>query len=154
MDDLISRRAPIDHWRSIIDATNEDSIYNMGFVDGLEFCINHLSTMPSAQSEVTEEEVKEDCRKRRLSIVDSALLKKYASEGPEPRWIPCSERLPEEGQDILAYRVFGDDERIIPANYGNGCWFDCHMNCSVGHVVAWMPLPKPYEGEQNGDENE
>ena len=108
----------------------------------------------SAKPEVTEEEVKEYCRKRCLSIVDSALLKKYASEGPEPRWIPCSERLPKEGQDILAYKVFGDDERIIPANYGNGCWFDCHMNCSVGHVVAWMPLPKPYEGEQNGDENE
>ena len=60
------------------------------------------------------------------------------------RWIPISEGLPEEGQDILAYRVFGEDERIIPANYSQGCWFDCHMNCSEEHVVAWMPLPKPY----------
>lgn len=89
-DDLIYRQAAIDHWRSIIDATNEDSIYSMGFVDGLEFCINHLSTMPSAQSEVTEEDVKEYCRKRCLSIVDSALLKKYASAQPEQKkgqWI-------------------------------------------------------------------
>lgn len=98
-DDLIYRQAAIDHWRSIIDATNEDSIYNMGFVDGLEFCINHLSTMPSAQSEVTEEEVKEYCHKRCLSIIDSALLKKYASAQKKGHWIDegtnylCSECL-------------------------------------------------------------
>ena len=73
------------------------------------------------------------------------------SAQPERRWIPCSERLPEEGQDILAYRVFGDEERIIPANYGNGCWFDCHMNCLVEHIIAWMPLPEPYK-ERGTDE--
>ena len=49
--DCISRQDAIDHWRLIIDATNINSRYNMGFVDGLEFCINHLITMPSAQSE-------------------------------------------------------------------------------------------------------
>lgn len=69
-------------------------------------------------------------------------------------WIPCRERLPEEGQDILAYRVYGEDERIIPANYSNGCWFDCHMNCSAEHIVAWMPLPKPYSGaDMRGEED-
>lgn len=47
--DCISRQDAIDHWRLIIDATSTDSRYNMGFVDGLEFCISHLSTMPSAQ---------------------------------------------------------------------------------------------------------
>jgi len=60
MDDLISRQAAIEHWRLIIDATSTDSGYNMGFVDGLEFCISHLSTMPSAQPEqrYTEEELR------------------------------------------------------------------------------------------------
>ena len=38
-----------------------------------------LAKLPSVQPEVTEEEVKEYCRKRCLCIVDSALLKKYAS---------------------------------------------------------------------------
>lgn len=51
MSDLIDRQAAIDHWRSIIDATDECDRYNMGFVDGLEFCISHLSTMPSAEPE-------------------------------------------------------------------------------------------------------
>lgn len=49
MDDLISRQAAIEYFKRIIDATNTDGRYNLGFIDGLEFCINHLSTMPSAQ---------------------------------------------------------------------------------------------------------
>ena len=52
MSDLIERQDAVDHWRRIIDATNTDSRYNMGFVDGLEFCISHLTTMPSAQPEI------------------------------------------------------------------------------------------------------
>ena len=51
MDDLISRQAVIEYFKRIIDATNTDGRYNLGFIDGLEFCINHLSTMPSIQSE-------------------------------------------------------------------------------------------------------
>lgn len=51
MDDLISRQAAIEYFQRITDATNTDGRYNLGFIDGLEFCINHLSTMPSAQPE-------------------------------------------------------------------------------------------------------
>ena len=49
MNDLIDRQAAIDHWRSMIDATDEGDKYDTGFDDGLEFCISDLSTMPSAQ---------------------------------------------------------------------------------------------------------
>ena len=51
MDDLISRRAAIEYFQRIIDATSINTRYNMGFADGLEFCTNHLSTMSSAQPE-------------------------------------------------------------------------------------------------------
>lgn len=51
-DDLIYRQAAVDHFRRIIDATNTNNRYKTGFVDGLEVCINHLSTMPSAQPEI------------------------------------------------------------------------------------------------------
>jgi len=36
--------------------------------------------LPSAQPEITEEAVKEYCRKRNLCVIDSELLKKYAYE--------------------------------------------------------------------------
>ena len=52
---LIDTDAAIEHWRRIVDATSTDSGYNMGFVDGLEFCTSHLSTMPSEQTEMIKE---------------------------------------------------------------------------------------------------
>ena len=101
----------------------------------------------SAQSEVTEEEVKEYCRKRGLSIIDSALLKKYASAQTESRWIPCSERLPEESGLYIVTHVGRWLEppgtRYYNIGADGGFW--------SGHpgykVLAWMPLPKPYRGE-------
>ena len=56
------------------------------------------------------------------------------------RWIPCSERLPEERQEILATttdNAWGDV--VIIRNY----FKEMHKS-----VIAWMPLPEPYkEGE-------
>lgn len=69
---------------------------------------------------------------------------------PEPHWIKCSERLPEEDTDILVTYVDGEEARIIPVNYGRGTWFDCIFNSALDSlkVIAWMPLPEPYrEGE-------
>lgn len=69
---------------------------------------------------------------------------------PEPHWIKCSERLPEEDADILVTYVDGEEARIIPVNYGRGTWFDCIFNSALDSlkVIAWMPLPEPYrEGE-------
>ena len=50
---------------------------------GLTNALHIMQDLPSAQQEVTEEEVKEYCRKRCLSIIDNALLKKYASAQPD-----------------------------------------------------------------------
>lgn len=50
----------------------------------------NIQVLPPAQPEVTEEAVKEYCRKRNLCVVDSALLKKYESEQAERKkgkWI-------------------------------------------------------------------
>lgn len=58
----------------------------------------------------------------------------------QPRWIPVTERLPEEGQRVLGQF---DDGYLWTINYS-----------SVGitsHIVAWMPLPEPYR-EECGDE--
>ena len=54
MSDLISRQENIDHLRRLIDVTNKDSEYDEGFIDGLEFCISHMLTMPSVQPEPRE----------------------------------------------------------------------------------------------------
>ena len=54
----------------------------------------------------------------------------------QQRWIPCSERLPEERQEILATttdNAWGDV--VIIRTY----YKEMHKS-----VIAWMPLPEPY----------
>lgn len=66
----------------------------------------------------------------------------------EQKWIPVTERLPEDGTDVLAYQNRGEETRLVPANYGCGVWFDCFFDCEADHITHWMPLPQPpKEGE-------
>lgn len=77
--DTISRQAAIDA------AIKADMKNNNGILSEKRARVfdEYISNLPSVQPEVTEEAVKEYCRKRCLCIVDSALLKKYASAQPE-----------------------------------------------------------------------
>lgn len=78
-------------------------------------------------------------RKRAIDIAIKEL------EKPEERWIPVSERLPENGSDILVYCDDGEESRIVACNYDNGVWFDCVFNTVMvfKHITHWMPLPEP-----------
>ena len=74
----------------------------------------------------------------------------------EPRWIPVSERLPEERDWYLAvFKEIDTGYQLIPRvadyiGYGENKWQIIDED-GVGGVyrfilecVAWMPLPKPY----------
>lgn len=75
----------------------------------------------------------------------------------QTRWIPCSERLPEEnGQYLITvkYKPQADYENIY-AEHGewtDGRWdMFCFGHCGeVEGIVAWMPLPQPYKEESEG----
>lgn len=77
-------------------------------------------------------------------------------------WIPVNERLPEEGQIVLATHLGGLDpsRQVIEHIYSGGKFLlnwemDMEMLSPtfgqryMGEVIAWMPLPDPWK---EGDE--
>lgn len=96
MNDVISRRGAIDAlWKALYkyeDKTEKqfteseeldaaDWIQHRIFVQNMsDIDRQTILDLPSAQTEITEEAVREYCHKRGLCIVDRALLKKYASD--------------------------------------------------------------------------
>jgi hypothetical protein len=60
---------------------------------------------------------------------------------PEPKWIPCSERLPEEDGYYLvtASSAYGDITDIVL--YLSDRWVK-----KASKIKAWKPLPEPYKG--------
>ncbi len=78
---------------------------------------------------------------------------------PEQRWIPCSERLPEESGEYLCTLV-GVHNTGLPSECGyeppnnHGItpgWSTCEADgfkfLRDDEVLAWMPLPESYKGE-------
>lgn len=88
-EDVIYRRAALDivleYDRKLyeyVGTPKDNDMYSFG--RGLLLSLErNLKQLPSVQPEVTEEAVKEYCRKRCLCIVDRALLRKYASAQPD-----------------------------------------------------------------------
>lgn len=52
------------------------------------------------------------------------------------RWIPCSERMPEQSGIYLAYYTYKDGTHAIDIAYINA-------GNDLGSITHWMPLPEP-----------
>ena len=68
-----------------------------------------------------------------------------------PRWVPVSERLPEEGVRVLVCNIYGGS---LPNQGDTGYVVDngvmegeewCISDDPFFHVTHWMPLPEPPE---------
>lgn len=79
------------------------------------------------------------------------------------QWIPCSERLPEErdagilkklGTSKRSEYVFATVEVKGERMTVTACTYDGEWDWNMKYafpdykVIAWMPLPEPYKGEQ------
>lgn len=73
----------------------------------------------------------------------------------KPKWVPVSERLPEDEIDVLICNANGDIE-ISRGSYSTELknefiWYTSGWR--FGKVIAWMPLPEPYKvGSENSNE--
>lgn len=97
-------------------------------------------------------------------------LVRQALKKPDQRWIPCSERLPEEYDSIFS-KFYGTDkwrkcmfrkrseEVIVTLEFEDGArstevmltidgkWDTSNYSLKAT-VIAWMPLPEPYKGKE------
>ena len=85
------------------------------------------------------------------------------------RWIPVSERLPEEDGEYLLFGKIDEDEEnyLFIGEYDScgeqfGIWQEQYDRSTLGclgseffeyaRVIAWMPLPEPYKAESEDKE--
>ena len=64
------------------------------------------------------------------------------------RWIPVSERLPEEDGCYLVTTTGTNNDIIDIAYYTDGIWH------KASRIKAWMPLPDPYNASPTKAESE
>ena len=90
--------------------------------------------------------------------MDEEMIQAVEEDEAAAGWIPIEERLPERNKSVLICmksRTLRNGICIQTGSYDNGFWF---VQGAAGyeslatfefHVIAWMPLPKPYrEGEK------
>lgn len=134
-EDTISRQAAIDAVCSVcgVDCDKSEFVYGGKQEDQVILCPEHYA------------------------------LTQLLSAQPEQQWIPCSERLPEEHigfylvtvqkRRITALNVVGCDNTVHDIDiarwdYDRRAPQRGYHWCKADKVIAWMPLPEPYGGEQ------
>ena len=152
-DDLISRQAAID----AIMGQPPEPHYPSWYAAQIE-------KLPAAQPQTSmltvECKLDDEELAKAIEEVKKANLELIAAE---PHWIPCSEQLPPE--ENKTYWVCTDNGHQHECRWTNAnpIWThlttDWHWNIfdipQYTKVVAWMELPKPYDGgEQDGRFNQ
>ena len=65
----------------------------------------------------------------------------------QTRWVPVSERLPEDKQQILISIAW--DNKVYEVRQGDIDSINYFKHFKRITSIAWMPLPDPYRGEED-----
>ena len=77
-------------------------------------------------------------------------LKDYKRLLEQTRWIPVTKKLPEYDEDVLCYLKTGEMAVLYrDTQWEQEVWLDGGFGTGSYDVIAWMPLPKPYEPQES-----
>ena len=129
----------------------EDTISRQAAIDALGYCQTYLFDSRDDDKKISLEDAK-------------YVIEQLPSAQPEQRWIPCSERLPEEkdakilkklginmrSDYVLATVEVKGERMTILSHTFDGVWqWDKKYAFPDYNVIAWMPLPEPYKEEND-----
>lgn len=111
----------------------DDTISRAAAIDALADYIHNVDRVYS-----TGKLTHDDCMDAAYSVLD---------ELPSAQqWIPCSERMPRAFETVNVTVQIPEGRYVKESALVNGIWEGINV---YAKVVAWMPLPSPWEGEQN-----
>ena len=141
-EDVVSRQEAIALAKDICVPMKDGTVYKHRCIDP-----DAIKELPSAQPEHNPD----DERK----IADLHKMVNYLLSKLEQRWIPVTERLPNNDDWVIVTIL--DERGDTPFKYTDFGWYLEVANCWIidseqrTDVIAWMPLPKPYRGGENGE---
>lgn len=134
MNDLISRQAALEaiekHKHNILDGGKWDKGIEYGYAAAHNHICDVISHMPTAKRVRTRERGRENTM----------------------RWIPVTKSLPKN--DDWCIVTILDESGDTPFRYTDFGWYLEEASCWIvgaerwTGVVAWMPLPEPWRGEE------
>lgn len=168
MSDLINREDAIEaldfeivHMTAYCNGTDYGNLfakYNKGLEDG----IKAIRALPSAEPECQEFEWCHDCKEydqeKHCCHRWTKVIRQTVEEVKNSQWIPVTESLPEEETIVLVtvhydgdkYYRYKPNDYVTTAEYISDRWCfadeEFIMQLHKHHVIAWAPLPKPWEG--------
>lgn len=94
---------------------------------------------------VSEMNISRKCKMELLGMITAIEMK---HDELIPKWIPVSERLPENHKDVLVYGVEAiSNEYVYGVKRLDVDTWRPKIAPSI-RWIAWMPLPEPYRGER------
>lgn len=113
-----------------------------GFKDDKEIYTNGSDLIPIFR---VKQWLEYDNKLRRIETDTAYECGKHAN-----KWIPVSEKLPEEGKEVLTCSNGGFIEIQSFEDSYDGYWENQKGDWTdLEEITAWMPLPKPYEPQES-----
>ena len=165
-EDAVSRQAVLDYIHRILNQ-------GTGKKKSFEFIQKYVEKQPPVKPQPCEDAISRsaaikaiDERAKRIKNEDTlnglagavgVLFDLPPVKPQEPKWIPVSERLPKPNECVgnvcrycLIQNEYGD---MMVARWDGQGWEQMYQYGEYieDEVIAWMPLPKPYEPQENCD---